>query len=123
MADLIIKDMEMPNSCFSCRIRKREGMTMLCPILNRTFSAADSNLLYHRLKDCPLRPAPEWISVEARLPKAEDWYLTFNEASPSGFSNVDKWIPGRWIIAESNMGRVTHWRPLPEPPEGGGSSG
>ena len=115
MPDAIIKDMEMPETCYCCRANN----SVYCFAVPD--DADDIVRPYYRARSgkpgwCPLRPAPEWISVEERLPEAEGWYLTFNEASPSGFSNVDKWMPGRWIIAESNMVHVTHWMPLPEPP-------
>lgn len=67
------------------------------------------------------RKQSEWISVEDRLPEngtarvlvflADDWFT-----KPIGENKIDtdRFIDGNWV----RWGRhVTHWMPLPEPPE------
>ena len=59
----------------------------------------------------------EWISVSERLPKEGVRVLVWLKGDNSQYTSIDtdrlslkKWV--RW-------GRlVTHWMPLPEPPEG-----
>lgn len=119
MPDIIIKGMEMPETCYSCPLKKRNGIEMMCPVLRESFSVADVNVLHYRLKDCPLRPAPEWISVDERLPENETEVLTLvkykwakkHYYSLDAYSHID----GGWVRNEG----VTHWMPLPEPAAGG----
>ena len=54
----MIRDMKMPNSCYDCPIRKRNGMEILCPVCGETFSVADVNIFFYRLKNCPLIELP-----------------------------------------------------------------
>ena len=130
MADVIIKGMEMPNTCYLCRLRKRNGMEILCPVLGKSFSVADVNILHYRLNDCPISPAPEWISVEERGPDALRCVLAVCERKTASgrlrvvsSAHIDQ--VGCWHIHRPGLKQwiVTHWRPLPEPPEGGGSNG
>lgn len=69
-----------------------------------------------------LREQSEWISVEERLPDPfvsvlgycpdEDPLPTVHECYLSGY--------GQWCSAQVyGMEKVTHWMPLPEPPEEG----
>ena len=58
----------------------------------------------------------EWISVEERLPETETSVLVFTERGYiflSWASNEDVF----WFYNEDEDDRVTHWQPLPEPPE------
>ena len=51
---VIIRGMKMPNSCYDCPIRKRNGMEIQCPVCGETFSVADVNIFFYRLENCPL---------------------------------------------------------------------
>lgn len=55
---VIIRGMKPPISCYDCPIRKRNGMEILCPVCGETFSVADVNILFYRLKNCPLSELP-----------------------------------------------------------------
>lgn len=58
----------------------------------------------------------EWISVEERLPETETSVLVFTERGYiflSWASNEDVF----WFYNENEDDRVTHWQPLPEPPD------
>ena len=58
----------------------------------------------------------EWISVEDRLPETETSVLVCTERGYiflSWASNEDVF----WFYNEDEDDRVTHWQPLPEPPE------
>ncbi len=65
MPDVIIKGMEMPESCFECPCVRHDSWrgedSYQC---NNTLAIISE---YSQRPDwCPLRPAPEWISVEVR---------------------------------------------------------
>lgn len=66
----------------------------------------------------------EWISVKERLPKTPGEYLVAYH--PCHWDNVLPEIRvgtdsfrGRTTWAKKKYQRVTHWMPLPEPPEEG----
>ena len=56
---ILIKSMEMPKSCYSCHLRKRNGIDIVCPVAQERFSIADVNILFYRLDSCPLVEIPE----------------------------------------------------------------
>jgi hypothetical protein len=70
----------------------------------------------------------EWISVEDRLPEKSGEYLAFWEWGKDGWQeegvccqvsrfNKDFWDYGdTWGSGLNNNGYVTHWSPLPKPP-------
>ena len=79
----------------------------------------------------------EWISVEDRLPKTGRWYLINSKCNSPHQPNVvtmaffdnDDLASGDtvWLThnddyrsdnINSEWDNVTHWMPLPEPPEG-----
>lgn len=56
---------------------------------------------------------PRWISVKDRLPNFEQPVLAYSgEELGIGFAYLDG--DGKWY---GDCGDVTHWMPLPEPPE------
>ena len=65
----------------------------------------------------------QWISVDDRLPKKHDYYLVCHKHDNDSKTNIDKLIysysHGGWIstYGAKYSGIVTHWMPLPEPPE------
>ena len=65
----------------------------------------------------------DWISVCDELPMLGDQVIAWAEKGGNqvpdlmlqvGFSGKDHWIYG---YHNNNMNGVTHWMPLPEPPE------
>ena len=62
----------------------------------------------------------EWISVKDRLPKAHQAVLTFSDTSDviigRRFSGKKWHFP--YFEQDHPILRVTHWMPLPNPPEG-----
>lgn len=64
----------------------------------------------------------EWISVKDRLPeKGQDVLLLTDWFGGASFITIGYLGGTRWIsyeIGRANVGiHVTHWMPLPEPPE------
>lgn len=59
----------------------------------------------------------KWISVKDRLPDFDDPVLWLDEACNIFVSELDKdgnaWLDGEDLIEGT---KVTHWRPLPAPP-------
>jgi hypothetical protein len=58
----------------------------------------------------------KWISVKDRLPELPNWVLVCNvhrEVYPGTYEN------GKWWndVQDSDFHGITHWQPLPEPPE------
>lgn len=61
---------------------------------------------------------PGWVSVEERLPEMHDEVLVYL----SGYDEVlIAWLylDGRWrsCTDEKLLNKITHWMPLPEPPQ------
>lgn len=65
-----------------------------------------------------------WIPVTERLPKENGFYLCLYKHKASGGVAMDEglsilqWINNKWGINDIYL--VTHWMPLPEPPESDG---
>ena len=58
-----------------------------------------------------------WISVKDRLPEEDGLYTVYCKDG----SMAHAWFEDKWFIdhCECGAGYVTHWMPLPEPPEDG----
>ena len=63
----------------------------------------------------------EWISVDEQLPDRAVGVLVWGTADYRGLWHVDigQWFGDHWRLglANVNTGQVTHWQPLPPPPE------
>lgn len=56
---VLIEGMEMPRTCYDCKFRKRNGLELICPVLERSYKIADTQVLFFREKGCPLIEVPE----------------------------------------------------------------
>ncbi len=56
---VLLKNMEMPRTCYDCKLRRRNGLKLICPVLERSYKIADTQILFVREKDCPLIEVPE----------------------------------------------------------------
>jgi len=125
MPDVIIKGMEMPENCAECELYCNTGGIWeigedYCCVGSIGNEIDD---LMVRQADCPLSPAPEWISVEERLPEAAGNYIVAYH--PCYWDDVKYQVTnvgidafrGKTTWAKNKHQRVTHWMPLPEPPE------
>jgi Protein of unknown function (DUF551) len=54
-----------------------------------------------------------WISVDDKLPEKPGWYLAVHYVMTDNTYVRRSWFDGEWF----KMNKVTHWRPLPKPPE------
>lgn len=67
-----------------------------------------------------VKPAPTWIDVNERLPDKEDFYLVyvFDGHREENVIDILWWNPDHQQFLEWGfMNNVTHWMPLPNPPE------
>lgn len=53
-----IKGMDMPQGCAFCRIGKRNGKKMVCPLCDEEWDIHDPMSADHKLDNCPLVPVP-----------------------------------------------------------------
>ena len=67
----------------------------------------------------------EWISVEDRLPEdSNDGFADAVLVTDGFVQHMAYFVGGEWCFAESGeikepmWYRITHWMPLPQPPEG-----
>lgn len=67
----------------------------------------------------PLTHHSEWISVTERMPKPNKLVLCIWERVDGpvnyGFARYQR--ENVWYVSNEGMPKVTHWMPLPEPPE------
>jgi len=58
----------------------------------------------------------EWISVEDALPDVDDTVIAYNDCGEVGLASYDKRYEEAEFHSTSrwDMGRVTHWLPMPE---------
>ena len=67
------------------------------------------------ISDGILQIAPNWVSVEDKLPEAGTEILICDRVPRFSIAIYDA---GEFFYGGTNMTRfVTHWMPLPEPPE------
>ena len=62
----------------------------------------------------------EWISVKDRLPKSYTALLLYGRLNPYSAmytQYVGFWDGEKWISDGKEIDGVTHWMPLPKPPE------
>lgn len=113
MADVIVKGMEMPKACGCCCFCTMGPMGDECAI-----NCAIVTEYQKCPKDCPLRPAPEWISMEERLPEEKHAVLVWQPQYRNHY--VVALSDGEWYVFGGygmKVFGVTHWMPLPEVPE------
>lgn len=55
---IYIKGMKMPTGCAFCKIKKRNGGKMVCPLCNEEWDIHDPMSADFRLESCPLVPVP-----------------------------------------------------------------
>ena len=119
-ADALKKEWSMGDTCAECKQDARK-----CQI-DVDFSRMD---ICSMLDDAPTVAVPNtWISVKDRLPQMDGEYLVYGmsklwkEVLPD---YVPIWLCnwylkyGGWYNLEKQTGfdYITHWMPLPEPPE------
>ena len=92
----------------------------------------DLDMLFCMLPAENVAPVQEWISVKDRLPdnKEHDWVLA-QVVEDNGYMHIPKVMEYRqlrndwfeetygWLSEHNGLFSVTHWMPLPNPPEMG----
>ena len=87
---IYIEGMEMPRTCYDCKFRKRNGLELVCPVLEKSYKIADTQVLFVREKDCPLIEVPE---PHGRLIDADAVIL---EGGPYEYDDWCKWALGQY---------------------------
>ena len=87
-----------------------------CPYLH-TGEAIPADVVIEDIRSMPTLTSPnEWVSVEEKLPPPKQNVLAYS--TRAGIAEADYadgvWMQYRWSAV---MESVTHWMPLPEPPE------
>ena len=65
----------------------------------------------------------EWIKTSDRLPEEGAWYMCWASLKGCGFQQEILFFDGEnehgihWLMDGDFEGEVTHWMPLPSPPE------
>lgn len=59
MSGIYIAGMEIPRGCSYCKIKKRNGKKMVCPLSNKEWDILDPMSADFRLSSCPLIPVPD----------------------------------------------------------------
>ena len=67
------------------------------------------------LEDAPTVELPSWIPVEERLPEEGVQAIVWVYFGSHALALHDMFVNGIWAFHWK--GRITHWMPLPEPPE------
>ena len=57
----------------------------------------------------------EWISIDDRLPKIADDVIVFSDDKCQ--IDIGFLMNGKWFSDRGELHTVTHWMPLPNPPE------
>lgn len=60
--------------------------------------------------------APKWISVKDRLPEYGRYLVTVAKDDGDVIAHTAAYNDLGWWM-HSNVGKITHWMPLPEPPK------
>ena len=81
------------------------------PAINRTFAA-----MIDSVPAADVVERPRWISVKERMPEDGKNVLAYEGG---GFYFLDWCCDGDWVVASASAAVVTHWMPLPEPPNCG----
>ena len=89
---ILIKGMEMPTCCYECQMAKRNGINIICPVAHEQFSVADTNILYHRLDNCPLVPVPPHGDLIDRYWLIDIALHLMNTAKNDDIANGVKWL-------------------------------
>ena len=84
----------------------------LCRMYSYEISRDEAHQLYEAIKAIPEKT--EWISVKDELPT--DPYKEALVYLRNGSRLRGTYFKGRWIIPHCGDDEVTHWMPLPEPP-------
>jgi len=81
--------MEMPRTCYDCKLRRRNGLELICPVLERSYKIADTQVLFVREKDCPLIEVPEPHGRLGDLDRLEKMFVDIDNAPYSGFDGTE----------------------------------
>lgn len=96
------------------------GSILIGDMLDEAMDFAEKNIekeSTRKIVECSefLAKLPHWISVEDEMPKNRELvFITDCESADMGFYD---YIDDAWQPFEKWLGNITHWMPLPAPPE------
>lgn len=69
-----------------------------------------------------VEPVKGWISVKERLPEYDYLYIVCRTIQGHQICFEARWEGNKWLSVVENvqLGYITHWQPLPEPPKENG---
>lgn len=79
----------------------------------------DGQKCFDRIKAIPAADVvkrPRWIPVTERLPEKDKWVLRYSAITGATWLAYRNSI-GVWMDEQGKAPYITHWMPLPEPPE------
>lgn len=80
--------MEMPRTCYDCKLRRRNGLELICPVSGKAFKIADTQVLFVREEGCPLRELPPHGRL-GDLDRLEQMFVDIDNAPYSGFDGTE----------------------------------
>ena len=83
---IYLPNMEMPKGCAFCKLKRRNGKKMVCPLLNEEWDIRDPMSAYFKLENCPLVPVP----AHGRLIEAEPIMKYITDRLNSGEFGYDQ---------------------------------
>lgn len=120
MYDELIKSLRNCSEINSLSRYKRDLMKQAADAIERLDAIAQTYVeTVHEIED-----KRKWIPVTERLPKENGFYLClYKHKAPGGVAmdeglSILQWINNKWGINDIYL--VTHWMPIPEPPESEG---
>lgn len=106
LAALRARDRELLNLGTSFEAKIASVATLQCVNIVKAAPAVDAE------------PVPKWISVEERLPEKSDKYIVCTAKGSVYCTRFKAYAKSGSFQTDINT-HITHWMPLPEPPEGG----